>query len=167
MTRYISNIEMPSGKVVYVPLHPPKNGVAKTVSSAEWVIDMKQLEAAITPRTKMLVLNTPHNPIGKIFSSAELVAIGDLCVKHNIIILSDEVYDTLYYVSFTRIAALSPEYARLTLTVGSPGKRFYMTGWRVGWLVSPQHLIDYVAAAHNPNLLHNYCSTSGGLCRGT
>lgn len=96
----------------------------------------------------MIVLNTPHNPIGKIFSPEELLSIGNLCVENNIIILSDEVYDTLYYSPFTRIATLSPEIASLTLTVGSAGKSFYVTGWRVGWLVGPQHLISYVAAAH-------------------
>lgn len=139
---------MPGGKVVYVPLLPPVDGATKSASSSEWTLSISKLEAAITSRTKMIVINTPHNPIGKIFSVEELTAIGDLCVKHNIIILSDEVYDTLHYVPFTRIATLSPDFARLTLTVGSAGKSFYVTGWRVGWLVGPEHLIHYVAAAH-------------------
>ncbi|KAI4625740.1 hypothetical protein J4E80_002873 [Alternaria sp. BMP 0032] len=146
--QYISNIEMPGGKVVYVPLHPPKDGATKTTSAAEWSLDMKELEAAVTPKTRMIVINSPHNPIGKVFSKDELQAIGDLCVKHNIIILSDEVYDRLYYVPFTRVATLSPEIAKLTLTVGSGGKNFYATGWRVGWLIGPEHLIKYVSAAH-------------------
>ena len=59
-----------------------------------------------------------------------------------------QVYDRLYYVPFTRIATLSPEIAKLTLTVGSAGKNFYATGWRVGWLIGPEHLIKYVSAAH-------------------
>ena len=96
----------------------------------------------------MIVLNSPHNPIGKISSKKELEAISAICVKHNIIVLSDEVYDRLYYVPFTRIAALSPEIAKLTLTVGSAGKNFYATGWRVGWLIGPEHLIKYVSTAH-------------------
>ncbi|KAJ4988732.1 aminotransferase class I and II [Stagonosporopsis vannaccii] len=146
--QYISNIEMPGGKVVYVPMHPPKDGATKTTSAAEWSLDIKELEAAITPKTRMIVLNSPHNPIGKVFSKEELTAIGELCVKHNIIILSDEVYDRLYYVPFTRVATLSPEIAKLTLTVGSGGKNFYATGWRVGWLIGPEHLIKYVSAAH-------------------
>lgn len=76
-----------------------------------------------------------HNPIGKIFSRDELKAIGDICVENNIIILSDEVYDRLYYTPFTRIATISPEIDSLTLTVGSAGKCFYATGWYVepGW----------------------------------
>ena len=146
--QYISNIEMPGGKPVYVPLHPPKDGSTKTTSAGDWTLDMAEFEAAITDKTRMIVLNTPHNPIGKVFSRTELDAIGKLCVKHNIIILSDEVYDRLYYVPFTRAATLSPEVARLTLTVGSGGKNFYCTGWRVGWLVGPEPLIKYVSAAH-------------------
>jgi len=62
--------------------------------------------------------------------------------------LTPQVYDRLYYVPFTRIATLSPEIAKLTLTVGSAGKHFYATGWRVGWLIGPEHLIKYVSAAH-------------------
>jgi aspartate/methionine/tyrosine aminotransferase len=72
------------------------------------------------------------NPVGKVFSREELQRIADLCLKHQIIILSDEVYDRLYYVPFTRIATLSPEVENITLTVGSAGKNFYATGWRVG-----------------------------------
>jgi kynurenine aminotransferase len=146
--QYISNIEMPGGKVVYVPLHPPKDGATKTTSASDWTLDMKEFEAAISPKTRMIVLNTPHNPIGKVFSKTELQAIADLCVKHQIIILSDEVYDRLYYAPFTRVATLSPEVYNLTLTVGSGGKNFYCTGWRVGWLIGPEHLITYVSAAH-------------------
>jgi kynurenine aminotransferase len=146
--QYVSNIEMPGGKVVYVPMHPPKTGATQTTSASEWTIDINAFEAAITERTKMVVLNSPHNPIGKVFSREELQAIGDVCVKHNIIILSDEVYDRLYYVPFTRMATLSPEIANLTITVGSGGKIFYATGWRVGWLIGPEHLIRYVSAAH-------------------
>ena len=72
------------------------------------------------------------NPVGKVYSKTELQKIADLCLKNDIIILSDEVYDRLYYVPFTRIATLSPEVEKITLTVGSAGKNFYATGWRVG-----------------------------------
>ncbi|KAI1330710.1 PLP-dependent transferase [Xylariaceae sp. FL0255] len=146
--QYISNIEMPGGKIVYVPLSPPKDGATRTSSSSEWTIDFEKLEKAISSKTKMIVINTPHNPVGKVFSKDELVRIGELCVKNEIIILSDEVYDRLYYVPFTRIATLSPEIEKLTITVGSAGKNFYATGWRVGWLMGPANLIHYVSAAH-------------------
>ncbi|KAK9476979.1 pyridoxal phosphate-dependent transferase [Lipomyces japonicus] len=146
--QYISNIELPGGKVVYVPLIPPVDDDVKTASSAEWKIDFDELRSKISARTKMIVINTPHNPVGKVFSRDELWQIGQLAVQHNIIILSDEVYDRLYYTDFTRIATLSPEIARLTLTVGSAGKTFSCTGWRVGWLIGDANLIKYVSAAH-------------------
>jgi kynurenine aminotransferase len=146
--QYLSNIEMPGGTIKYVPLHPPSDGATRTSSAADWTIDMAELEAAITPKTKMLVLNSPHNPVGKVFSKAELTTIGALCLRHKILILSDEVYDRLYYVPFTRIATLSPALAAQTLTVGSAGKNFYATGWRVGYLIGPAELIKHVAAAH-------------------
>ncbi|KAI9824556.1 MAG: hypothetical protein M1832_001645 [Thelocarpon impressellum] len=146
--QYIPNIEMAGGIVKYVPLHPPSNGETETSSAAEWTVDMAELERAITPKTRMIVLNSPHNPVGKVFSASELQRIGNLCVAHSILILSDEVYDALYYVPFTRIATLSPEIGRLTISVGSAGKSFYATGWRVGWLLGPANLITHVAAAH-------------------
>lgn len=146
--QYISNIKLPGGVVKYVPLHPPADAAVKTSTANNWYIDFAELEAAITPRTKMIVLNSPHNPIGKVFTEDELLKISALALKHNIIMLSDEVYDSLYYGKFTRLAALSPEVYNLTLTVGSAGKTFAATGWRVGWVIGPEHLLKYVAAAH-------------------
>ncbi|KAK9448488.1 pyridoxal phosphate-dependent transferase [Limtongia smithiae] len=146
--QYISNIELPGGKVVYTPLIPPPDNDQRTVSSREWTVDFADLEAKISSRTKMIVVNSPHNPIGKVFSREELERIGTLAVKHNIIVLADEVYDRLYYTEFTRLATLSPALGKLTLTVGSAGKTFAATGWRVGWLIGPPELIKYVAAAH-------------------
>lgn len=146
--QYISNIKLPGGVIKCVPMHPPKDDHARICTASEWTIDFRELEAAITPRTKMIVLNTPHNPVGKILSEAELAQIGALAVKHNIVILSDEVYDRLHYTQFNRIASVSPEVARLTLTVGSAGKTFSATGWRVGWLIGDPGLIKHVAAAH-------------------
>jgi len=84
----------------------------------------------------MVHTNCPitDNPVGKVYSKEELQKIADLCVKNQIIILSDEVYDRLFYVPFTRVATLSPEVEKITITVGSAGKNFYATGWRVGKL---------------------------------
>ncbi|KIH90782.1 kynurenine aminotransferase [Sporothrix brasiliensis 5110] len=146
--QYISNIEIPGGKIVYVPMHPPADGADRTSSAGEWTVNFEELERAVTPRTKMIVINTPHNPVGKVFSKDELLKIADICLKNQIIILSDEVYDRLFYTPFTRIATLSPEIEKLTLTVGSAGKNFYATGWRVGWLIGPPELLQHVSAAH-------------------
>lgn len=146
--QYISNIQLQGAIVKYVPLHPPKNDSTRVASASEWTVDYKELEKTITDRTKIIVINTPHNPVGKVFSEEELTKIGEICVKHNIIILSDEVYDRLYYGEFKRIATLSPALSRLTLTVGSAGKTFAATGWRIGWLIGHPELIKYVAAAN-------------------
>lgn len=148
--QYIPNIEMPGGKVVYVQLHPPSDFDKRTVDASEYTIDWNELENAINSKTKMIVINTPHNPIGKIFSSEELNKIGELAVKYNFLILSDEVYENLYYNNeFPRIAKSNNlEIRRRTLFVGSAGKTFAATGWRIGWVVGNKELIPYVKAAH-------------------
>ena len=146
--QYDSNIRMPGGTLRYVPLTPPKDGNERKTSAADWTIDFAALERTMGPKTKMVVLNSPHNPIGKVFSEAELQRVGELCIKHNVMIISDEVYDRLFYRPFPRPAALSPELWERTISVGSGGKNFYCTGWRVGWLIGPAHLIGPCATAH-------------------
>lgn len=149
--QYVSSVQMAGGVVRSLPLWPPQRVAARDkYSSSEWYVDFKQLDGLINPRTRMMIINSPHNPVGKVFSRIELLEIGALCVQHDILILSDEVYDRLCYTKspFTRIATLSSEIKRLTLTLGSAGKAFWATGWRVGWVVGPERLIRHVAAAH-------------------
>lgn len=148
--QYISNIELSGAKVVYVPINPPKALDDRVTKGTEWEIDWDILNKSINSKTKAIIINTPHNPIGKVFTREELTRLGELCVKNNIVIISDEVYEHLYFTdSFTRIATLSPEIAQLTLTVGSAGKSFAATGWRIGWVVSLNpDLLQYAAKAH-------------------
>ncbi|KAJ4219853.1 arylformamidase [Fusarium solani] len=163
--QYISNIRMAGGVVRYVPLSPPADGDTATSSSGDWKLDMEKLKTTFSSKTRMLVLNSPHNPVGKVFSTEELSAIGKLCVEHNTIIIADDVYDSLTYVPAKRIATLSPEIWSLTLTVGSAGKTFYATGWRIGFLIGPEHLVKYVTAAHmricysSPSPLQEACAS--------
>lgn len=82
---------MNGGKPVYVPLRPPSDASDRVVSSHEWKLDVDELRSKITPRTKIIVVNTPHNPVGKVFDEDELRAIGQVAEEHNLIILSDEV----------------------------------------------------------------------------
>ena len=90
-----------------------------------------------------------HNPLGKVFTVDELFSIGKICVKHRVIILSDEVYERLHYTNiFHRIATLSPEIARHTVTIGSIGKAFNATGWRIGYAIGDRDLIKHVQNAH-------------------
>lgn len=146
--QYISNIEFNGGVVKYVSLRPPESAKTQNVEASEWRLDMDELKAAITPRTKAIMVNSPHNPIGKIFTKPELLEIGELVIEHDLIVLSDEVYDRLDYKPQVRMAALSQDLADRTITIGSAGKTFGCTGWRVGWLIGHPELIKYCAAAH-------------------
>lgn len=154
--QYIPNIEMTGAKVVYTQLYPPEDFDKRVVDANEWSVDWNELESLITPKTKAIIINTPHNPIGKVFSTQELKRIGQLAVKHNFLIISDQVYENLYYCnSFPRMDKLEIEDEQLahdialrTLSIGSAGKTFAATGWRVGWVTGSRELIPYVVAAH-------------------
>ncbi|CAG8650541.1 4772_t:CDS:2 [Acaulospora colombiana] len=145
--QYLPSITFNHGVPVYVPLHPPPD-FKNNPTSDEWKIDFDELRRAITPKTKMIVVNTPHNPIGKVFTEEELQKIADLAIEHNLIVMSDEVYDSLLFDGrpHVRIANLPGMWER-TITVGSAGKSFACTGWRVGWLIGPQSLIGPTLAA--------------------
>lgn len=82
---------MNGGVPIYVPLRAPAKASNENISSHEWKLDINELRSKITEKTKMIVINTPHNPIGKVFDEEELIAIGDLAEEHNLLILSDEV----------------------------------------------------------------------------
>lgn len=106
-----------------------------------------QLEAAITPKTKTLVFNSPSNPTGAVYTRAEIAAIIAVAVKHNLYILSDEMYEHLMYdgATATCVATLSPEAAARTITVAGFSKTYSMTGWRLGTLVAPAPIAKAVA----------------------
>jgi kynurenine aminotransferase len=147
--QYLTNITMNGGVPVYVPLRQPKTPpTGNGVDSNAWYVDMDELESKITSKTKALIINTPHNPVGKVFDEYELKQIGDLAVKHNLLILADEVYDCLVYKPHQHVhIGAMPEYWDRTVTVGSIGKTFGITGWRVGWLIGPHHLVKHPLAA--------------------
>ncbi|PWA02840.1 hypothetical protein BB558_001000 [Smittium angustum] len=149
--QYTPNIIMAGGKAVNVPLrvNPDLKPEVNIISSNEWKLDMAELEAAITPKTKIIILNTPQNPTGKIFSYEELISIADLAKKYNLLVISDEVYENLYYDNQKHISISSiPGMFDRTLIVGSMGKLFGVTGWRIGWVVGAQQLINPCLAAH-------------------
>ncbi|KAJ7667902.1 1-aminocyclopropane-1-carboxylate synthase 1 [Mycena polygramma] len=145
--QYLPSVTFNGGKPVYVPLHPPSKDSKKPTSN-EWTIDLEELRNAITPRTKMIIVNTPHNPVGKVYTRAELEGIAALAEEFNLIVMSDEVYDCLTYdgKEHVRIANLPGMWDR-TVTVGSAGKAFAATGWRVGWLIGPPSIIRPTLAA--------------------
>src|SRR5262249_61351766 len=96
--------------------------------------DPAALEAAVTPRTRLVLLNSPHNPTGKVFSPEELAAVADLCVRNDLIAVTDEVYEHLVFDGRHVPLATLPGMAERTLTVSSPGKTFPFTGRKVDWV---------------------------------
>ena len=146
---YPASVIMAGATPVYVPLRPPLGAT----SASEWLLDMDELAAAISPRTKLLLVNTPQNPVGKVFSRAELQQIAHLAQKHNLLVLSDEVYEWMVYpnpagtVEHVRMATLPGMWER-TITLGSAGKTFSVTGWKIGWAIAPPHLAHAVQMAH-------------------
>ena len=146
---YPAVVTMAGGVAVYVPLRAP----AGAISASEWRLDLDELAAAFSPRTKLLILNTPLNPLGKVYTLDELSAIAALAQQHDTVVLSDEVYEWMVYptaarpVEHVRIATLPGMWER-TITLGSAGKTFSVTGWKIGWAIAPRPLAHALTMAH-------------------
>jgi aspartate/methionine/tyrosine aminotransferase len=131
-------IEAMGAKAVSVALTPPK-----------WSLPLEALEAAFTARTKLIVLNTPMNPIGKVFTRAELEAIAALLIKHDAYAICDEVYEHLVFAPTKHIPLMTlPGMRERCLRIGSAGKTFSLTGWKVGYITGPAALIETIAKTH-------------------
>ena len=107
----------------------------------DWRIDAEALAQAITPRTRVLLLNTPHNPTGRVFDETELELLAAACREHDVIALTDEVYEHLVFDGTHVPIATLPGMAERTITVSSLGKTFSVTGWKIGWASGPEELI--------------------------
>jgi N-succinyldiaminopimelate aminotransferase len=112
-----------------------------TLRAPDWAIDPDALAAAITPKARVLLLNSPHNPTGKVLSRAELELIAAACAEHDLIAVTDEVYEHLVYDGRHVPLATLPGMAERTLTISSLGKTFSVTGWKTGWAVGPRELV--------------------------
>jgi len=120
-----------------------------TLRFPDFALDVDALSALFGPRTRVLVLNSPHNPTGKVFDRAELDAIARLCQAHGVVVVADEVYEHLTFdgAAHLPMAAL-PGMGERTLTVSSTGKTYSLTGWKIGWAVGPAPLVAAAQAAH-------------------
>jgi N-succinyldiaminopimelate aminotransferase len=127
---YRAGAALAGARLVGVPLTPPA-----------WRFDPEQLAAAITSRTRVLLLNSPHNPTGRVLDRAELEQIAAACVEHDLIAISDEVYEHLVFEGEHVPLATLPGMAERTLTVSSVGKTFSVTGWKTGWACGPAELV--------------------------
>ncbi|EPG67224.1 pyridoxal phosphate-dependent aminotransferase [Leptospira wolffii] len=130
---YADIVRLAEGKAVIVP----------TSKEKEFRISPEELEKAITPKTKAVVINSPSNPTGSAYSRAELEALGKVILKHKIMVLSDDIYESIVFdgFQFSNLAMLSPELKELTFVANGVSKAYSMTGWRIGYGAGPVEII--------------------------
>lgn len=144
---YVPMVATAGGVPRFIALKPKSN--SKELTSTDWVFDRKEMESLFNEKTKGIIINTPHNPIGKVFSLDELQFIANLAKKWNTLVVSDEVYEWIVYEPYKhiRIATLPGMYDR-TITIGSAGKTFSVTGWKIGWAYGPANLLYNLQVVH-------------------
>jgi N-succinyldiaminopimelate aminotransferase len=135
---YLADIELAGARPVVVTLELP-----------EFSFSFEKLEAAVTDKTRMIIINTPHNPTGKVFSGSELEFISKLAVKNNLLVISDEVYEFMTYDDAKHIPIASyPGMKERTITICSSGKTFGMTGWKIGFAIAEKKLSSQIRSIH-------------------
>lgn len=136
---YAAAIALAGAERVAVPLQP---------AADSWELDIAAIDAAVTERTSMIILNSPHNPTGSVFGETALQALSELIIRHDLLVLSDEVYEYLTYegVAHSPIATC-PGMRERTVTVSSAAKTFNVTGWKTGWALAEEGLLDAVLKA--------------------
>ncbi|WEK46413.1 MAG: aminotransferase [Candidatus Andeanibacterium colombiense] len=135
----------------YRPLIERAGGVAKPLNllPPEWALPLDALEAAINPRTRAVLLNTPNNPTGTLVTRAELERLGAICMAHDLVLICDEVWEGMVFGGAAHLSALAiPGLRERTIKIGSAGKIFSLTGWKIGWAVAAGPLADAVAGQH-------------------
>ncbi len=139
---YIPNCFITQSTPRFVSLRPTAGGA--------WEFDPDELRRAFNAKTKVIILNSPHNPTGKVFTRDELQLIADLCIEHDVIAITDEIYEFITYdgAQHTPIATL-PGMAERTITISGMSKTFSVTGWRLGYAVAPADLMVGVRKAHD------------------
>lgn len=131
-------IEAVGARAVPVRLSPP-----------DWQLPIDAIARAITPNTRVILINSPMNPVGRVFSHGELSALADLAIRHDLRVICDEVYEHLTFDGLMHIPLMTlPGMRARTVRIGSAGKIFSLTGWKVGWIEGPAPLIGVIAKAH-------------------
>jgi len=131
-------------KPVFVKLRPP------VTANGEWGFDERELRAAFHHQTKAVILNTPNNPTGKVFTRRELELIRDLCVEFNVLAITDEIYEHILYDGTQHISMASLEgMSERTVTINGLSKSYSVTGWRVGWAVGPPAITNAIRKVHD------------------
>jgi aspartate/methionine/tyrosine aminotransferase len=128
----------------FVKLRPPQ------MPNGEWTFDERELRAAFHHHTKAIVVNTPNNPTGKVFTRSELELIRDLCVEFNVLAITDEIYEHILYDGARHLSIVALEGMReRTITINGLSKTYGVTGWRVGWAVAPPAITDAIRKVHD------------------
>jgi aspartate/methionine/tyrosine aminotransferase len=135
----------------YAPLIRRAGGIVREVAlePPRWRVERSALEAAVTPRTRALIFNNPHNPTGRLFDADELAAVAEVAVAHDLVVIADEVWEHILLDGqrFVPIASLAGIAGR-TFKCGSAGKIFSLTGWKIGWLAASPEMATLAARAH-------------------
>ncbi|KAK6729697.1 hypothetical protein RB195_006631 [Necator americanus] len=141
---YAPQVAMAGG----VPIHCVMPLAENARSSNDYQLDIRQLRSKVSPKTKMIVLNNPNNPTGKLFTREELEEIAAVATEFDLIVVADEVYEWhVWDKEMIRFATLPGMYDR-TISIGSAGKAFSVTGWKLGWSIAPKHLITPLRMVH-------------------
>jgi len=128
----------------FVKLRPP------TTTDSEWTFDERELRAAFHKHTKAIIVNTPNNPTGKVFTRAELEIIRDLCVEFDVLAITDEIYEHILYDGTQHISMASLDGMQdRTITINGMSKTYSVTGWRVGWTIAPPKITDAIRKVHD------------------
>src|SRR6266571_1008108 len=122
--------------------------ILATTDQTEFKVTPEQLRAAITPRTRLFILNSPSNPTGSLYTRSEIQALGDICVEKGVLIMSDEIYEKLVYdgAEHTSVASFSQSHYEHTIIVHGFAKAYSMTGWRLGYLAAPEPIAKAIDA---------------------
>jgi N-succinyldiaminopimelate aminotransferase len=144
---YVPNVILAGGTPRFYTLRQP-----------DWHIDREELAALFNSKTKLILINTPHNPTGKVFSREELAFIADLCQAHDVVALTDEVYEHIVFDGRAHhLLAQIPGMADRTLTISSLGKTFSVTGWKIGWVIAHP---DLLRAAFRTHQFMTFCGAA-------
>ncbi|MCT9091652.1 pyridoxal phosphate-dependent aminotransferase [Streptomyces sp. ASQP_92] len=144
---YAACIAMAGGTRVPVTLRPAA-APGGDAGQRHFALDLDELRAAVTPRTRLILLNTPHNPTGTVLTRAELAAVAELACERDLLVVTDEVYEHLVFDGAEHIPLASfPGMRERTVTIGSAGKTFSFTGWKVGWITASPELVAAVRSA--------------------
>ena len=128
----------------FVKLRPP------ATADGEWSFDERELRAAFHPQTKAIIVNTPNNPTGKVFTRAELELIRDLCIEFNVLAITDEIYEHILYDGTRHISIASLDGMKeRTVTINGLSKTYSVTGWRVGWTIAPPAITNAIRKVHD------------------